>query len=292
MNINEDIVQIKERNPFRTWEEIAIIVNYNHDAELTGNACRKRYENNRPPTVASTVYKRHNYKNNVPWNIKGDYMIIPDTHLPFMLEGGLEFLVRTKEKYNIKEENILHIGDYADLHAINYHDHDPDGFSSGNELEVVRESTEDFAREFPKLKLTIGNHDSLPLRKAVTHGISRQFMAEFNEVYNTPDTWEWNYSYLINEATLARHGCATGVTATLTTVISMNMNVIEGHTHSYASIIYRNNGMKTSWGMNVGTLADIEAYGMLYANAYKNKHTYACGLVLDNCPHIEPYNGK
>ena len=50
---------------------------------------------------------------------KDRVLIIGDTHCPVMLDGYVEFLQETYERYNC--DRVVHIGDVVDWAAISYH---------------------------------------------------------------------------------------------------------------------------------------------------------------------------
>ncbi len=49
--------------------------------------------------------------------------IIGDTHLPFELEGYLEFCQETFDAWEV--DTIVHIGDMFDNHSLSFHDSEP-----------------------------------------------------------------------------------------------------------------------------------------------------------------------
>ena len=49
--------------------------------------------------------------------------IIGDTHLPYELEGYLEFCQESFEAWDV--DTIVHIGDMFDNHSLSFHDSEP-----------------------------------------------------------------------------------------------------------------------------------------------------------------------
>ncbi|MDB2596634.1 hypothetical protein N9Y23_09990 [Pseudomonadales bacterium] len=49
--------------------------------------------------------------------------IIGDTHLPFELEGYLDFCIDTFEAWGV--DTVVHIGDMFDNHSLSFHDSEP-----------------------------------------------------------------------------------------------------------------------------------------------------------------------
>ena len=46
--------------------------------------------------------------------------IIGDTHLPYELEGYLDFCIETFEAWDV--DTVVHIGDMFDNHSLSFHD--------------------------------------------------------------------------------------------------------------------------------------------------------------------------
>ena len=60
-------------------------------------------------------------------------LVISDLHIPYHHPDAFAFLKALKTKY--KFDHIVNIGDELDQHAISMHEHNPDLYSAGHELE-------------------------------------------------------------------------------------------------------------------------------------------------------------
>lgn len=219
-------------------------------------------------------------KNMVGRNI----LIIADTHLPYEKEGYLEFCKEQYEKYNC--DTVVHIGDLIDSHATSFHPSIPDAYSAGDELKYTKKKLKKWYKAFPEMKVVRGNHDERPYRLAAGVGISSHWMKSFTEVLGVPN-WEYKESYTIN-GTVYIHGTGTsGVTSAYRRALNLGKNVVMGHLHSEANIIYHRLPDKTIWGMIVGCGVDEDSYGMNYAKNLPKKSVISCGIVLDNQPLIK-----
>ena len=288
--VNAKIKEIHSTHPEMPWDKVATVINYSFGTDLTGNACRKRYKraNGGSASVMPSLEKSR-YRWNVPLNMEPNLLIIPDLHAPFIAGGFIDFLLRVKKRFNLK--NVISIGDIVDQCAISFYDGDPDGLSAGSELELTKDALQELGDHFPEMKITIGNHDNRHLRLAKKAGLPEAYIKDFLEIFDVPDTWEWHHSFILNEDTLLEHGTYSGKNATYDRALTTSMNVIQGHTHNYAGVTYINDGIKTRWGMNVGCGIDYEAYAFHYATARKSQPTLTCGVLLDGVPLVIPFEG-
>ena len=116
-------------------------------------------------------------------------MFIADTHFPYEHNDLIDFYKAVKKKY--KPNEVYHLGDMVDNHAISYHESSPELFSAGDELERSILAVEELANVFPKLTILTGNHDRLPIRKARTAGLPSRYIKDNKEVFNMPKGWNW-----------------------------------------------------------------------------------------------------
>ena len=82
----------------------------------------------------------------------GNVGIIGDTHIPFEKKGYLEFCKRTFDYFECDE--IVHIGDLVDLHALSYHERDPNGRSAKDELDIAKERLRLWYKAFPRIQVS------------------------------------------------------------------------------------------------------------------------------------------
>ena len=122
--------------------------------------------------------------------------IIADTHIPFEDPNYLDFCKQTFKEWKCKK--FIHIGDVVDNHALSYHETNPDGLGAGNEAGQARKKLKKWAKAFPKLDICIGNHDALAYRKAVTHGIPKDWIRGYNEFWGNPSDRDWETPWPIS----------------------------------------------------------------------------------------------
>jgi len=184
-------------------------------------------------------------------------LVIGDLHEPFCLDNYLDFCKALKKQF--KTTHTVFIGDVMDAHAFSYHEHDPDGWSAGGELDETVKRLQRWHKAFPNADVCLGNHDRMVARKAFTAGLSRRWLKALPEVLETPS---WNFQVRFKHAgVLYIHG--EGVTAR-TKAQRVGGSVVQGHRHTegYAHFLPTENRM---FGMQVGCGVDAESYAMAYA---------------------------
>lgn len=202
---------------------------------------------------------------------------IGDKHIPFEHPKYLAFIKKVQKRFNTNK--TVDLGDVYEHNAISYHESDPDGRSSGDELKLAAKAVRPWARAFPKLKACYGNHDILPYRQAKTNGIPRHMLRELNEIYDTP-SWDWAEEHII-DGVLYTHGRGGGKNAALSMAQSERMSCVMGHAHSWGGVQYTASTRDLLFGMNVGCGIDIKRYSFAYAKKFSVRPTLGCGVVLE-----------
>jgi len=165
--------------------------------------------------------KKFNYNNIV---VKKNVLVIGDLHLPFTLEGYLEHCIKIYKKYNC--DTVVFIGDILDLHFTSYHETSTEGYGATQEHDLSVEMLRKWYKAFPKAYVTIGNHDALIYRKAMSAGISKRWIQNYSQVLGTPG-WEWVTDIVIDDV-LYTHGTTNAYTKTKQNL----MSTVQGHLHS------------------------------------------------------------
>jgi len=205
-------------------------------------------------------------------------LIIGDTHYPFMREGYLEHLLKSKRDYNCG--TIIHIGDVVDNAYSSFHETNPDGHSAGDELEYAIEQLKVMYKEFPKVKVCLGNHDQIINRKAFSSGLSKRWIKGLDDVLEVPG---WNFDMEHTEHNvLFTHGTGTsGQNAAYNKALNRRMSVVQGHLHSESNIRYNVSKNDIIYGMQVGCGVDDRKYAFDYAKANPRKFIISCGVILN-----------
>jgi len=124
---------------------------------------------------------------------KGNTLIISDMHLPYQHRDALDFLGALDCHYNF--ERILNVGDLYDHHRGSYHESEIDALSEEEEFYKAKKLAHELQDMFPDMTITEGNHDCIPMRKAKTLGLSSMMVKDYNQMYETKDSWVWTREY-------------------------------------------------------------------------------------------------
>lgn len=209
-------------------------------------------------------------------------LVIGDPHEPFTKEGYLRFCRETQEKYDCG--TVVHIGDAVDNHAISYHEKDPEGMSAGDEFNLALERMKMWYYTFPNVKVCIGNHDALPFRKAFTAGLPKTWLKTYQELLQSPPTWEWAFKHEIN-GIIFQHGTGlSGEMAAINTARENRQSTVIGHLHTVCNVRYLASSKDLIFGLSVGCGIDHEKYAFAYGREHSRKPVIACAVIENGIP--------
>ena len=209
-------------------------------------------------------------------------LVIGDLHLPFTLVGYLEHCKKIYKKYNC--DTVVFIGDILDLHFTSYHETSTDGYGATEEHDLSVKMIKQWYKAFPKAHVTIGNHDALIYRKAMSAGISKRWIQDFSQVLGTPG-WKWVTDVIIDDV-LYTHGTTNAYTKAKQNL----MSTVQGHLHSQAGIQFYVGAKTRIFGFQVGCGVDMKSYAMEYGRNFP-KPVISCGVVINGLdPYLEVMN--
>lgn len=291
MNINSDIYRLIENG--KSYKDVQDYIRWHYGENLSKDAIRKRYSRrveraNMPeiPTAHS-----HDLRSLVDIRLDGNIMFFGDLHLPFTMKGYIEYGLKLYDRYDCR--HCLFIGDLFDQYANSAWDKDPEALDAYSEFRKAKKAFSILKDYMDFAYVTPGNHDLRFLRTAVRQGIPSYLVRTFEEVYNIPESWQLAESFVINDDILVEHGTGSGPNATYERARDEGINVVQGHTHSYAQIRYLNTSYRgMRWAMNIGCGVDDSHYSMKYASNKKYKSTLGYGFIIDGNPVWFPYKGS
>ena len=200
-------------------------------------------------------------------------LVIGDLHSPFTLKGYLRHCKKLKKQINPRK--IVFIGDIIDSHYSSYHETDPDGMSAGDELKLAIKKLKPWYRTFPEAIVTIGNHDRIIARKAMSAGLSTKWLRDINEVLEVPG-WRFTESTRIDNV---RYCHGDGRKAIQRAVKDME-SVVQGHYHSECYVQWHTGAHAKVFGMQIGNGIDKDSYAMAYGK-HGPHPAIACGVVIN-----------
>jgi len=216
-------------------------------------------------------------------------LIIGDTHIPYEHKDYLSFCKKIHKEY--KCNKVVHIGDVSDMHALSYHESNPNLPSAGDELKMVRKKIKPWLKAFPKAKVCIGNHCALPFRKAMTAGIPPEMMLDYAHIYETPG-WDWGHRFEIDGVQYF-HGKGSGKLAALNAAILERSSIVMGHLHSQSGVKYTASHKDRLFAVDTGCGIDIKHPAFAYGANMSARPILSCAVVIDGwLPHVIPMRLK
>jgi len=211
-------------------------------------------------------------------------LIIPDLHSPFIKKGFLNHCKRVYRKYSCT--SVRCTGDIMDNHASSFHTSCPDGSSAIDEFKKTLRVLKVWYKDFPKMKITVGNHDLIPSRKTFEGGVSKIWVKTIEEVMHEHGFKGWQFAEEYYEnGILYIHG--DGGQAHIR-MHDEGCSVVQGHWHSKSKIEFKVTPHNILFSLQLGCGIDRKAYAMAYAKHHK-KQQINCGVIIDNrIPIIEP----
>jgi len=216
--------------------------------------------------------------------------IIADTHEPACHPDYFDFIKKTFKRFNVTE--IVHIGDVVDHHFISRHVSETDAFNPLDEMDLAIKNLKKWVKEFPDVKICLGNHDRIPDRQVKTLGIPSKFLRNLNDIYELPKTWEFKNHFEINDIWFEHGIGSSGMYGAKNTALKYRMSYVQGHTHANAGIFHMTSPKDSIFAMNVGAGVDESHLQMRYGKIFKNKSTLGCGIILGDIPIFVPMSPK
>ena len=213
-------------------------------------------------------------------------LVISDMHLPYQHKDSIIFLKEIKKEF--KPDRIINIGDLLDFHAISMHEHNPDLYSAGMELDKAKEYIQQLEAIFPEVTEVDSNHSSLVYRRALKYGMSKQFLKPYGDFLGTRK-WKWVDDLTLTMSNGQRCFFTHGRSADVLKVSqAMGMSAVQGHYHTKFVISYWANPDNLFFGMNVGCLINQKSMAFSYAKNFKTRFILGCGIILEGIPRLLP----
>ena len=201
-------------------------------------------------------------------------------HLPFEHKDYLPFLVRIYKAFNCGR--VICLGDLVDNHAINYHEHDPDGWSPEQEMEEADNHLQKFFEAFPIAWVCRGNHDRLVDRKGRTSGLPQRCFKSFRDRLNLPYTWKDDFKWIFDGVCYEHGEGYSGDLPHLKAALNNRMHTVIAHTHHAFGVEYSANEQDIVMGVSTGCGIDRKRYAFEYGRAFKKKPILGC-VVISHC---------
>ena len=213
-------------------------------------------------------------------------LVISDMHLPYQHKDAIKFLTEIKKEF--KPDTIISIGDLLDGHALSFHDSNPDLFSAGHELKKAKEYIRQLEDLFPKLVEVDSNHSSLIYRRALKHGLPREYLKDYGDFLETKK-WQWVDDLTLTMSNGQRCFFTHGRSADILKVSqTMGMSAVQGHYHTKFLISWWANPDNLFFSMNVGCMINQKSLAFAYAKNFKTRFIIGCGIIINGIPRLLP----
>lgn len=224
---------------------------------------------------------------------KGDnssILVIPDLHAPYHHQDAFAFLKAVSEQFHTTV--TVNLGDETDMHALSYHDSDPNLDSAGMELAGARKAMSELAAIFPEMKICHSNHGSMLHRKAKTHGIPAEMIKTYRDVLfpnGGGDGWEWSGIHKLDLPNGGKVVFAHQASGNLIDAAAHERcNLVIGHLHGKFAITYAASHSALYWAVNGGCLIDNKSLAFAYGENFKNKPIVGCTVIYNSLPILIP----
>jgi hypothetical protein len=221
-------------------------------------------------------------------------LVIGDPHLGpgTSHRDYLPFLCAVRNKYRL--DTHLCVGDVADWHSISYHEREFWAVGADEELAAIRKCVGPWAKEFPRLYITRGNHDALPERRLKTHGLPRAMGgADYNQLLSAPAGWVWDSTHhwrmKCGVKVVMSHAFSGSWTALAKAADTCCL--IQGHHHEMGGVVWSNNPNGETWALSAGCGINPNASAFNYRSTGKrqlNRPILGCGIIIDGTAQFLP----
>ena len=210
----------------------------------------------------------------------GRVIIFSDAHFTDYTTTGFKALVKFIEHF--KPQAIICNGDAFDgavlsrFPSINY-DAKPTVLDELNYCKFHLDIIENIRPAGCRLVWTMGNHDMRYESFLVSHASAYSGVDGFS-LKDHFKAWETCWSFWINDDTVIKHRHKGGRYAGYNNVQSSFCNIFTGHTHVLTCSPISTFDQKTYWGVQTGTLADVNSDAFIYCE--DNAKDWRQGFIM------------
>lgn len=219
-----------------------------------------------------------NYEKQVKLPESGNVLCISDLHFPHSHPNALRFCSDIKREYDCSK--IVFLGDIFDFAGMSLHVKNPDGASSGDELDDAKSVINEWVDEFPEALVCWGNHELRLHKRFRDAGIPNMFLPSLNNIFNLPSEWDWQFHHEI-DGVRYMHSNASGLYLHARLPKDYMQSVVHAHTHTTGAVQFMSTDDKLVFGMNCSCLIDTKSYAFDYARDFNTRPVLGCGVVLN-----------
>jgi hypothetical protein len=172
-----------------------------------------------------------------------------------------------------------------DNHRPSRHTSELDAMSAEEEYSRYIDYVKELMKAFPKGTIVLGNHCLIPQRQMKEIGLPTSMLKDLNALYGLTKDWlvepRWHIMDFENGKVLVQHGVnSNGPNGAINTALAKSISFVQGHTHAFGGVQYRQQHDRALFGLNTGCLFDQESYAARYAQDAKFNGVTGCGVVF------------
>jgi len=209
---------------------------------------------------------------------------ISDLHIPYHHRDAFAFIRAVRDEYGIT--HATNVGDIVDNHYPSYHEMEAGCLGGNEEIRAARSACKRLQEIFPEMKISLGNHDLLPKRKANSASVPLDWVNDPNTVYGLDGGWDWDSHHYIpygdNLKFLLVHSVGINLK---TNAYKYSHSSVQGHHHSTFGIEYAADTDTLRWAMGTGCLIDPRSPAFAYDKKnITSRPILGLGAVIEETP--------
>jgi len=216
-------------------------------------------------------------------------LVLGDIHLPFCDWDALEEARKFGVKH--KADLVFTTGDLTEQKSWSRFLKEPSDDNPESEWNKTVAAAKELNKMFPNLVIRRSNHDLRYMKKAFEAGLTKSMIKGLDELFPYKG-WIWaldNDPYIVDDIAFLHGDELNG--SVRSKVQILGMNVIQGHTHAKAEIVYHATFNRKLWGMDVGCMIDTKSAAFDYAAKNLTKVWVGFGWIQDGVPYLFPKKG-
>jgi len=205
-------------------------------------------------------------------------LILSDLHIPAEHPSAYDFLSAINKQF--KPTYVISIGDILDVASIQAsRPNSPIVDSPILELSKTRKKLKKYQKLFPKLDITIGNHDLRVRRKAELNGIPADFLKDFNQLLDIEADWKWHDKVILKidgQDWYFTHNFKRDV---LQSAKELGCSFVSGHFHTQYSLSMTSSPSKLITAISCGCLIDPHHPAFEYQKTFIKRPVIGTAII-------------
>lgn len=224
------------------------------------------------------------------------WLVISDLQIPFEAKHALRFckavakdLKIPLKSNDISEGGVICVGDELDNYWGSAYPKSPEArHTARSEFQECYDKLREWKAAFPNMWICTSNHGDRWDNRQEQAGIPLPYRKHYSVALDYPKTWRIAKKWVVNSKHRfqAIHGVGySSMYAYRMIPLHQGVSTVFGHLHSSAGIAHINpsmDGTGQRFGMNVGSLIDVDAYAFKYGADSQFKPVLSIGAVVDN----------